>query len=422
MKLKKIQIRNFKLYHSDFSLLSNCKIFFLVLAGIHTMQPYFFWGKDILLVLFSLCAALCWFIQFSLNKNYNKKKFNINTKNSFCLIIVFFLYWHIFKLFTLDLNIFGIFGKFFLWLIPVIIFILSTDEERKQFLNIFSNVTALILLISFLAYLLVLIGIKLPSTKIYNPNNANYAYFTNYRFFIVVYDKRSINLIMRFQSIFTEPGHLSMMAALLLYANEYKFNKIKNLIYLISLIFTLSLAGYILLPAGMFIYYFSKSRKKVLMFIILSFLGFLGITFGIIHYSKHPDSIVSQLIISRLMPDKEKGFTGNNRNSARFKIAYKEFIDKGDLVTVTGWGNSMKKDFPEGHNSSYKNFIYENGIFGFFLLWLMYLTFINKKKRNTEIGLLLLFMISFIQRPYAIWLSQMFIFLGYCSTNKLNNK
>ena len=92
MKLKKVCIRKIKLHYSHLSLLSNFKIFFLVLAALYSMQPYFFWGKDILLVLFCLAAALCWFIQFSMNCNYKKTFFTITTKNSFVAVLLFFLY------------------------------------------------------------------------------------------------------------------------------------------------------------------------------------------------------------------------------------------------------------------------------------------------------------------------------------------
>lgn len=386
------------------------------------MYPFFFWGRQIIQLVCAFGGIICFFAQFIGRDNYLNKMFNtFNISNILLALILFFLHWHFFKIISVYVNIFGIFANVIMWFIPILLFCLSTDEEKSQFIIFFTNLMGMLLLVSLSAYLLVLIGVDIPHSKIYYPENTFYEYFDNYNFFIVVHDTRNFSIFARFQSVFTEPGHLSMMVALLLYANEYKFKKWQNIVLFLSLIFTLSLAGYLLFIAGIFLHRFSRSNKKVLMFIVLCIVAliFLGITFT--YYTKYPDSFISKTIISRLVPDKQKGFAGNNRTSNRFKSAYKDFINEGSIRTITGFGNSMNNDFPNGGNASYKNFVYEYGIIGFFLLGIMYISFMLGIKSFLPVGLLILYMLSFWQRPYATWLSQIFIFISYCSKYYSNN-
>ncbi len=400
-------------YNSSVSLLGKVKIFFFSLMALYTMQPYFFWERQAFQFFFAVCIFICFMIQFSVN--YNKKYINSNIIKLIITLLVFFIYWHFFKMLYQYVNVFGIVGNVIMWFFPVLIFLISSVEEKKTFLEFFTKFIAIILSVSLVAYLYVLVGGTLPHSKITMSDNKFYDYFYNYNFFIVVHDTRNFSIFARFQSIFTEPGHLSMMAALLLYANDYKLKKWQNLIIFISLIFTFSLAGYVLFVAGIFLHRFARSEKKVPMFFALVFVGILfgGIT--LIYYNSNPDSLVSRVIISRLMPDKKRGFAGNNRNSVRFKNAYKEFMEEGSVRTFTGWGNSMAQEFPEGGNASYKNFIYEYGLVGFCLLWIMYACFTIGAKNLLPLCFLLLYMLSFWQRPYATWISQIFIYIAYCA-------
>lgn len=398
---------------SDINFVSWIKIFFFSMIALYTMQPYFFWNKTVFQLFFAACVILCFIIQNSLNEF--SERIPLTSGYVILFLLLFFTHWHFFKALNIEANIFGIFGKIIFWFPPVLVFFLSTSDEKKVFLVFFTNIMAVLLFVSLLAFFFVLLGGHLPSTRMQHPESKFYDFFENYKFFIVVHDKRNFSIFARFQSVFTEPGHLSMMTALLLYANDYKIKKWQNFVILISLIFTFSLAGYVLLIAGVFLYSFAISKRKLPMVLLLIFIGCISIGLMFFYYNRHPDSLISRTIISRLMPDEERGFSGNNRNTTQFKDTYREFIRENSFRTLTGWGNSIAKEFPKGGNSSYKNFIYENGFIGFFLLWIMYFAFTLGTKSFLPISFLFLFMLSFWQRPYAIWLSQMFIFMAYCA-------
>lgn len=415
-KILKNSIKN----NTSVSFVSKVKIVFFLFMALYTMQPYFFWNRQIIQFFFASCILLFFVIQFTVNNGYGKRNINKNVTKQIIILIVFFVYWHFFKMLYQYVNIFGILGNVIMWFLPVLIFLISSIEEKNIFLDFFTNLMAVILSISLLAYLYVLFGGTLACSKITMANNKFYDYFENYKFFIVVHDSRNFSIFARFQSIFTEPGHLSMMAALLLYANNYRLKKWQNLVIFLSLIFTLSLAGYVLLIAGIFLHRFARSEKKIPMFLALFFVGILFCGITLVYYNSNPDSLVSRAIISRLIPDKKRGFSGNNRNTVRFKNAYKVFLEEGSIRTFTGWGNSMAREFPEGGNASYKNFIYEYGVIGFCLLWIMYLCFTGGATNLLPLCFFLLYILSFLQRPYATWLSQVFIFISYCSKDNSN--
>ena len=64
----------------------------------------------------------------------------------------------------------------------------------------------------------------------------------------------------RFHSIFLEPGHLGCIIAFFVMANQYNFKNRYVLIMSIVLLFTLSLAGYVLFYIGFLVYFINKSK------------------------------------------------------------------------------------------------------------------------------------------------------------------
>lgn len=414
-----------RIYHitlkrnTEISIVGKLKVFILFLLALYSMQPYFFWDKSMFLYAFSAALILICVIEFCFHSSYSR---NVNEKVvfSFLLYLLFFIWWHIyFKGFVVKtVNIFGLVGPIVFTLPPITIFIFSTRDEKTYFLNIFTMFMSLICFISLAFFLLYLVGIKLPNHKIYHPTSQFYKYFDNYLFFIIVRNGTFV-IFPRFQSIFTEPGHLGMMCALLLYANQYDVKKISTIILLISVLLSLSLAAYVLLIAGFLIFKFCSSRKKLKMTVFLVTVLALLVIGGVTYYQTHPESVFSQRILSRLLFDEEKGIAGNNRNTAEFKKLYNDFRSN-DIQLIFGSGHSVGEVFPKGGNSSYKNFIYEHGLFGLLLLLLFYYSFVNRN--FVMLGMLVLWELSFIQRPYAVWESQMFIFISFSALlTKSNN-
>ena len=134
-----------------------------------------------------------------------------------------------------------------------------------------------------------------------------------------------------------------------------------------------------------------------------------------IYYNSNPDSLVSKIFIARILPNSEGIFSFfDNRHTVEFNEKYSDFIHEGGFRWITGWGNPLDEDFPNGGNASYRNFIYDYGVLGFLLLWAMYGVFLMGVKSVLPIGLFILYVVSFLQRPYGIWLSQIFIFISFC--------
>lgn len=398
----------------EITFLGKCKVFFLVMIAFYSVMPYFLWNKTTIFYGFNFMALAFAFLQGVLNENYDRTYISKQNIVSFSILILFFTWWHILYFYILNANIFRFISQFIFFLLPVAIFILSTESEKRYFLRYFTNFFVVIGFISLLFFFLYLAGVSLPHSKLYHPTSLFYDYFDNYRFFVIVRGGTDIPIFFRFQSIYTEPGHLGMMCALLLYANEYKFKKFKNLVLLICLILSLSLAAYALLVCGILLYNFFSTRKKIFMILVLIFLSAILIVSGMAYYNSNPDSVFSQLILKRLTFDEDKGIAGNNRNTDSFKKIYDEF-KKDTFKHWFGSGTTVSTLFPKGGNSSYKNFILEHGIFGLLLLVAFYLSFAVGKKSGIMLGAFLLWAASFLQRPYADWISQIFIFIGYCS-------
>ena len=63
-------------------------------------------------------------------------------------------------------------------------------------------------------------------------------------------------MLPRFCGLFLEPGHIGSTACLMLYVNQFNFQKRSNFIYLFSILLSLSLAAYCLLFIGMILFYY----------------------------------------------------------------------------------------------------------------------------------------------------------------------
>ena len=132
----------------------------------------------------------------------------------------------------------------------------------------------------------------------------------------------------RFHSIFLEPGFIGSMLSFLLFAIKYNFSKWYNKVLLVALLFSLSLAGYMMTFIGYIIYLLveGKSLRKIVVFSILMSIAYMVS----IDYN-NGDNLVNRSIIERLQPDEEKGIAGNNRTGEGTEFYYKQAIKNGDI-------------------------------------------------------------------------------------------
>jgi hypothetical protein len=297
-------------------------------------------------------------------------------------------------------------------------------KELKKTINLTTILYAWIVGVSIVFYILIVFcGIDLPYSIIQYPNNiSDYPDFRNYIFLL---NPDEYNIFCRFRSIFTEPGHLGMISALLLYVNKYEIKRKSVLVIFISILLSFSLAAYVLLIFGYCIFEFVNKIGKLIKLIKLTVNFIVGIllliAISLYVYAQYSDSIVSQLIIHRLEYDEDKGIIGNNRNSSHFDYFYENnFYRSSDCIF--GIGETQYMDKLAGKTSSYKAYIVQYGIVGIFFLFIFYLSIIYVFKSNLLFGLLILYCASFWQRPYALWEMQLFLFMGAAELFRIKNE
>ena len=174
----------------------------------------------------------------------------------------------------------------------VVVLIFSRVEYLRSFLKLVVQVTAFLILISLVFWVLFLLGVPLPH---YSTLTNNYYEHTVYYFFILNGDAGQ--LIPRFAGLFLEPGHLGSMASMLLFLNGVSLRKWQNIVFLIATILSLSLAAYGLLVGGIVLYLITKSKRGYLK-IIPYIVGLAGLVVFFTEYNGG-DNPVNEKILSR---------------------------------------------------------------------------------------------------------------------------
>jgi hypothetical protein len=275
-------------------------------------------------------------------------------------------------------------------------FPLLNADFKRYYLDLLLKVFAIIVGISLLFYIAWINGVHLPSTPLEN-DNSFYDTFQNYYFFISSGDYGPLN---RFSSIFTEPGHLGMICSILLYVNGYTWKDWRNIIMTIALIWSFSLAGYMLYLFGIIVYQITTNRNvaRLIKNMILSILGIIVLVSAV---NLINSDIIETKILDRLELDSEKGISGNNRNTKYFDLAY-DNLEPYDLILGLPPATLIAKGYSVG-NSSYKNFIMQDGYLGLLLLTICLALYAKSFPSKRGYGLLALLALSFLQRPYILW-------------------
>lgn len=388
--------------------ISDLSICMLILIMAWSIYPWFFWNYRVITIFI--------FSVFFLGLRLLVFKANVGQSKFVLAILGLILFSEMTFPFLTTTTIFNYIRT--ISVVSCVIFM--QDEEKQKIVRYTTNVFAFVITISLILYLIIVfIGLDLPHSTIMHPDaSSEYPSYKNYFFLLIPNEPQ---LFYRCQSIFSEPGHLGLASAFLLYINHYKIKKIKILPIFLSLLLSLSLAAYLLLIAGYFIHQFAITKYFYRM-VIKSFFGLLIIVFsGIYIYVNFTDSIVAQLIVARMDYDEEKGIAGNNRNSKHFEYYYENFFYKGSKW-ILGIGGEEFQNKLAGRSSSYKVFVVQYGVLGLVLLIVFYLGIIYNARSKLIIGLFLLYGISFWQRPYALWEIELFLFIGSATLFKLEEK
>lgn len=291
------------------------------------------------------------------------------------------------------------------FLFPCTIFLLLNDNDRKSCLAHIYKWYAWLMIPSIITYFLVqFIGIPSFGNLNFEGNDLMgwaYSHRQNYIFYAY-----SDFYNIRFNGPFLEPGHLGMISSLLLFATGIELEKKETWIIIISLILSLSLAGYILFFVA---FLFSRYLKKLisLKYSLLSLLVIVVIYIGGILYN-NGDNLLNENIFSRMEADQEKGISGNNRSSGLF-LDYYSTLWENKKRLIWGIGRKEMRVIKESHlggGIGFEVWMVTYGLVGTIFALLFYFSFFVLDKKKRIAGLFLIYItLMFLQRTYPFWYS-----------------
>ncbi len=288
--------------------------------------------------------------------------------------------------------------------LPVcVFFLLKTPESYRANLILYiRNIFYFLLLPSLPLFLLHIAGIT-----IFNIGHVEHDLYRGYNCVFYFYQPE---YGIRYNSYFCEPGHLGMILSFLLFANRFDFKDRKNLYLLINLFFTLSLAAYVLCFLGFIIYRINLGKLKISS-LIKSFVLLLSI---IIIGMSIPT--IRELIFERLVYNSETGtIAGDNRINWEAKVFFTN-ITIDDFL----YGIGTKKMNSLGiAGTGYFIHVISHGFISILFIIFYYLAILFRQRLNLlNVSLFTIYAISFYQRSYALWASELLLFI--CVVTSLN--
>lgn len=362
-----------------------------VFLALISLMPWFLWQVPF--------GQMVWTIPFLVLGVPMMRIRNLG-RNGLGFLIVFLLFDLWYAQFTVIPLLDSIYR--FINMLPIVCVAFYSLRYKKALLKWIIQTFSVIVGVSLVAFILCQMGFSLPYSYLKHENTF-YGTFTNYYLFINAYE---LKLLTRFQSVFTEPGHVGMMCALFMYITGYSWRKWQNIVMTIAMIWTFSLAGYVLYIAGVLLRLLSVKGKLHKLVLTLAMVG-VGITATIYVVNSIDEDIMENMVFRRLEFSKTKGFEGNNRNDQTFERRYNNLMENGDLITGIGRDKYVDGNYAY-NNSSYKNFIVENGFIGLILLWLAMSLYYRSNPSRRGFNFMLLMALSFLQRPYLTWTVQSF--------------
>jgi len=209
--------------------------------------------------------------------------------------------------------------------------------------------------------------------------DANQVVYLNHLFFITVEGKD----FFRFYSWYDEPGVLGTLSAMILWANQFRLNNFKNLTIAIGSIFTFSLAFILLSALGLILSHYNSLKKLIISLFIFCFLA-VGT-----YYTLQENPAFQLGVVERVRNPID--ITLDNRTSFDTNRLWREMKAKDLQLTGLGSGSI-------GVASSYKHFIICYGYIGVIIILFVYINLMRRKSKR-EFFTLLIFFLSFLQRP-----------------------
>lgn len=279
--------------------------------------------------------------------------------------------------------------------------LLSDVNHVEDHVRLITKWTAIIMapgLILHFLYLAEILTVSFP---------AAYGESTTYVFYNFIFNLESFYTSdLRFRCVFLEPGYLGTLIVLLLYVNRFDFRKKYNIVLLVGLISSFSLAGYI---TGIIAYIFhlnsqrGKSSRRIKGAIVFALLLAGGYYFAI-NYNGG-DNNLNKKILNRLELDDDKIIAGNNRTElSNADYLFENAWRSGDI-----WFGLRNKNKDQtinelmGESAGYKTFFLINGLVVsvFYLLFYIMIgpAIVSCNKKYMR-GFLILIILTFAQAAY----------------------
>lgn len=338
-----------------------------------------------------------------------KVKIKLNQK-SFFIIISFFA-------FAIYYVFLGAYILPFKYLPPLLLCFFSSDI-KERLLTYITKWYGVLMIASISIYALLFI-FDLPSF-----GSITHYIYQPYENYIVYLKPTDILDQFRFEAFYFEPGHCAMVGSMLLFANRYNLKKSPWLIpSLLSVLLSLSLAGYVLLIIGILMQY-ARNKKIIIGFILISLISFIIVAY----LWDNGDNPVNELIVGRLEYSENGGIKGNNRVYMDTERYLSDSLKTGSIWFGLGLSRFNELFNHSIAGSGYKIYLLQYGLIGMLLLFIMLFTYTltasKSKKLFAHLFWFFIF-IAFLQRCYTFWFSWQMPFI--CSitdpkNNKSNNK
>ena len=378
---------------SGFSIVKLC----LFAIFLESMYAWFFIGLNI--VIYPITAIVL--LLYLISNTYVFHKFKE------FIIPIFFLI--LLRLFISDYaSTNSILGNILRIYVFTTILLLNDAYKSKIFIYL-TKAFAILVSISMLFWFLKLLGLYESYSYLSIGENTNS--HLNHFFFLT---QNRFDFIPRFMSVFLEPGHLGMIASFMLFGNSFKLKNKYVLLIFISTLLTFSLAAYLLCFIS---YAYLLSLKRYNLTRIFFFTLIFAFLYVIIINYNNGNNVFNNLLIDRLIFDGEQ-ISGWNRFTDDFNDYYNNFITSPESFFGIGQTEFVNL-FPERVSIGYKTYIVAHGFFGLLILIAFYFSIALKYKQKKTLLFLLIYIISFLQRPYAIWDVQILIFI--CALPYINN-
>lgn len=357
----------------------------LLITFLGTLHPWFMWplGNQ-----YIIPAALILFVGMIISNTMDEPVFS--RKTFFAAMLALFVF-NIYIPLTSGANLNGFIAIGFHLLAFLAIY--RVDWKYHEALSdFFARFFGSLVGVSMAAYLGAHLGVRLPSSMV-DFNDGQYIF---YNYFLYMEDAAHVNdLIPRFHSVFLEPGHLGSTCAFLLAIQMDKWKRWYNVLIIIALLISLSLAGYLLLFAVVLLHLWMK-RRQFIVKLVAAVIAITGIGTAAFFYDQG-DNPLFVMIVSRLEVD-DGEMSGDNRVSTDFQNEYEAFLHSPYIF----FGKDF--DYTTFGNSGYKVFLFDFGLVGLVLVFLFYFfSYYSGRDKRAQIAAAVLSLLIFLNRANPLW-------------------